>query len=208
VSAGRAVIFDFDGTLFRLGTDYPALRRALAERLPEIFAGTSGGGAAASLASYLASSTRPQREPILALLATHEAEGVDRGGFFPDARQLLQALHQRGVPFAIYTRNCRATIDAAFGGEDLPRPAALVGIDDDVPPKPDPRATRLLLDRLGVAANRCVMVGDTSHDMAVGRDLGIPRVLRRNPQLARVPADQADVVVDSFADLDLGWLLG
>jgi mannitol-1-/sugar-/sorbitol-6-phosphatase len=206
VTAPRAVIFDFDGTLFQLATDYPALREALSRELPALF-GPPQGVAAGAVTRFLTSLSAPERPRVLELLAQHEALGVQRGAFYPDARRLLAALEERGAPFAIYTRNCQATIRAAFADATLPKPAAVVALDDEVPPKPDLAATRLLLARLGYPAERCVMIGDTDHDMKVGADLEIPRVLRINPALSRVPVDAADRVVRSFAELDLSWLL-
>ena len=39
--------------------------------------------------------------------------------------------------------------------------------------KPDPRIFALTLDRLGVAADRALMVGDDAHDDTGGTDLGL-----------------------------------
>ncbi len=203
---GRAIIFDFDGTLFHLATDYEALWRALVAELPAAFGGAERSRAG-RVTDHLLKAPPAERARMLAILAEHEAAGVTRGAFYPDARVLLDRLRDRAVPFAIYTRNCQATIRAAFADLTLPAPAAIVALDDEVPPKPDPAATRLVLDRLGLPAESCRMVGDTIHDMKVGAALGILRVLRVNPALARVPIEEADLVVRSFAELDLDRLL-
>lgn len=201
----KAVIVDFDGTLFALRTDYLALRRALEDEVPDLFPpGTADRAGAVS--AFLESASQEQRAPVLSLMARYEADGRARGEFFPDAREFIAKLAERGARFAVYTRNCRVTVETAFADAGLPPPHALVAIDDDVPPKPHPRATELLLLRLGVPAAGCVMVGDSAHDMRVGAALGIPRVLRMNPQLP-VPPDDADLVVRSLADIDLDALL-
>lgn len=195
----KAVLCDFDGTLFALRTDYDGLRRAL-----EAEARSAGTGSTGRVGSFL-EDAMPQRPGVLALLARYEAEGAKRGAFLPDAPDFLARLNERGVRWAVYTRNCRLTVLGAFGAAGLPEPHALVAIDDDVPPKPHPDATALVLRRLGVSPRDCVVVGDSEHDMAVGAALGITRVLR-TPDATLVRAE-ADVVVRSLDEIDLDRLL-
>jgi HAD superfamily hydrolase (TIGR01450 family) len=77
--------------------------------------------------------------------------------------------------------------------------AAAAGVAPVVVGKPEPPLFRIALRRLGVAAHEAAMVGDSvTSDVAGARAVGMRTVLYA-PEGA--PADAADVVVRSFAEL-------
>jgi HAD superfamily hydrolase (TIGR01549 family) len=201
-------ILDFDGTLYRLAVDYPETARALYREFPAFFP-TGAWDKPGALVGFLATASARERREVVARVAALEAVGVERGGFWSDALPFLIALRERGVPHGILTRNCRSTVTLAFRKAGLWPPPATVGLDDDVPPKPDPAATRLLLERLGSDPTDVVVVGDTTHDVAVADALDCARVLRFNPALPRPPSDPRALHIRTFAELELDrWLRG
>ena len=48
----------------------------------------------------------------------------------------------------------------------------IVGADDVTRPKPDPEPARRALEQLGMAADSCLFVGDSHHDIHCGRSAG------------------------------------
>ena len=91
---------------------------------------------------------------------------------FEGVRDGLEALHGR-VPIALVTSKSRAGVHRGFELFDLARFFEAVVTPDDVSAyKPDPTPVVAAADRLGVAPQRCLMVGDSPHDIAAGRRAG------------------------------------
>lgn len=92
---------------------------------------------------------------------------------FPGAPEAVAALARRGISLAIVTSRHR---------ESTLRGMELCGLTDHFPqivtpedvthPKPHPEPVLHALDRLGVAPEEAVFVGDSPHDMAAGRAAG------------------------------------
>ncbi len=93
---------------------------------------------------------------------------------YAGAQAALQALKQRGARVAVVTSKTR---DGAWRG--LRHGAldayvdAVVGCDEVQAPKPAPQPAQLALERLGAGTLGAVMIGDSPHDIACGRDAGI-----------------------------------
>lgn len=92
---------------------------------------------------------------------------------FPGALEAVSALSRRGVPLAIVTSRLR---ESTLRGIEL---CGLVDLfpevvtpEDVTHAKPHPEPVLRALDRLGVAAEETLFVGDSPHDMAAGRAAG------------------------------------
>jgi 2-haloalkanoic acid dehalogenase type II len=92
---------------------------------------------------------------------------------WPEVREVLGALRRQGVAMGVVT-NC---------SEELGRKAvACTGITFDVVVtaeragyyKPDPRPYRMALDKLGVAAGRCLFVAGSAYDLVGAGKVGLP----------------------------------
>ena len=83
-------------------------------------------------------------------------------------------------------------IGASVGGDEI------AGIR-----KPDPRHLLAVIDRLGRRPEEAVMVGDSEHDVAAARGLGVPTVAVTFGYSA-VPAEAlgADAVIGEFSALE------
>jgi 2-polyprenyl-3-methyl-5-hydroxy-6-metoxy-1,4-benzoquinol methylase len=107
-------LFDFDGTLCRLGTDYDALRAAL-ERL-----GGNGGGGLLALMLSLGDDPRAARE-----IGDAEAEGLERGGAVEAGVRLYRSFAEE-TRVAIVSHNGREVIEAFVREAGLPEPEAIL----------------------------------------------------------------------------------
>jgi phosphoglycolate phosphatase len=96
---------------------------------------------------------------------------------FPGVVDGLQALREQGHTLAVATSKWYASADALLTAAGL-RDAfgVVVGADQVTHPKPHPEMARVILRRLGVPAQRAVMVGDTTHDLLMARAAGMPSV--------------------------------
>jgi pyrophosphatase PpaX len=93
---------------------------------------------------------------------------------YPGMVETVRALHADGHPLAVVTSKLEvgarralkfARIEECF--------AAVVGIDHTARHKPDPEPVHHALARLGVAPERAMFVGDSTHDMQAGRAAGV-----------------------------------
>jgi phosphoglycolate phosphatase len=85
------------------------------------------------------------------------------------AQVLLKALHQGGCRIAIATTDrserAKMAMEAlGFGGLCN----LIVGADNVSKPKPDPEAAEIIMERVGVARSRTVVVGDAITDVEMG----------------------------------------
>lgn len=102
------------------------------------------------------------------------SEYFDKVKAFPDSRELLQKMKQRGLRIAIASSASR---------EDLERLEKIAGFtdlveketsnDDAENSKPAPDIFQAALDRLGVEASDSVALGDTPWDIQAARKAGI-----------------------------------
>jgi len=206
----RAVVFDFDGTLFDASDAIcHALNAALAahgraplpreEILPrigrplvEIFQALSPGAPPAAVQSHVA-----------AYRAAFWPVSLSRTRMLPGLRACLDRLRGR-VGLAIATnrteRGARFILEG-FGFDGCFD--VIVALEHVRRVKPDPEAVRLACERLAVPPAQALMVGDTPDDVAAGRaagaaTLGVTTGAHDRTALA---AAGADAVAESLAEL-------
>lgn len=180
VALPPAVLFDLDGTLIdsvyqhvvawheallELGVDLPVWR--IHRRI-----GMSGGLFVAALARETG---MPVDEVAAGTLSKLHAEALERlhGSIrpLPGARQLLGALSEMGVRWAIATSGLRR--GARRGLELLGVPDAVLVTRDEVRhAKPDPDLFLAAAARLGTGPARCLVVGDSVWDLLAARRAG------------------------------------
>ncbi|HYW08060.1 MAG TPA: HAD-IA family hydrolase [Longimicrobium sp.] len=174
----RAVLYDFDGTL----ADSTELimqcwRHTMNKHLghcPPDEEWLSGFGR--TLVDQLARFARSEAEhqAMLESYRVHQNALFDTVlKPFPGAEATVAELARRGVRLAIVTSRLRR---ATLRGLDICGLAShfdvVVTPDDVAKPKPDPESVILALQRLGVAAEEALFVGDSPYDMAAGRAAG------------------------------------
>lgn len=178
-----AAIFDFDGTLAELTIDFQAMRRkvaALAEAFLDEPVAADDTSPVLEWVQELAQEVGRREGHDLSLefasrcrlaIVDMEVRAAGQGRLFPFARPLLASLRQAGVRTAIVTRNCGAAVR-------LVHPQVLEDVDclltrDDVQRvKPDPAHLLAALQRVDVAPERGLMVGDHPLDVVAGKAAG------------------------------------
>jgi HAD superfamily hydrolase (TIGR01509 family) len=210
-----AILFDLDGTLV---DTVPARIDAWAAVFAEV-------GIPA---------TRAELEPMIGIdgrrlareaagaagrqLSDEEAEAIDRrsGVLFdernrdprplPGAREVLRALDERDLTWAIATSSRREQVAASIGALDLPREPRIVDGSHVEHAKPAPDLLLLGARELGARPDECWYVGDSTWDMRAAVAAGMVSI----GVLAGAVVDEralmdagASVVLPTLADLEL-----
>jgi len=160
----NAVIFDLDGTLVDSRLDFGAMRREL------------GAPSGLGLLEYIeALSSRRARREAMDIVHRHEVAGARAATWMPGAEEVLHALHARGVPTAIVTRNSRYVAELTM--ERLGMPPIPLKAREDAAPKPDPEALLALAMQWNLAPRHCAYVGDFRYDIEAAERAGMLPVL-------------------------------
>jgi phosphoglycolate phosphatase len=135
--------------------------------------------------------------------AWFEPDPVTQAAPLADLEALFGGLRAAGRRLAIATTDDRRPTEATLHGLGLEGDVdALLCGDDDGPTKPDPAALTTLAARLGVAAGRTAMVGDTPADLRMARAAGARSIgVTSGVAVAAELAPWADLVLGSVASL-------
>jgi 2-phosphoglycolate phosphatase, prokaryotic len=178
----KAIIFDLDGTLVDSARDLQdAANALLAEQglrtisLDELKAMVGDGVVKLVERALAATGGDLSRLPVLAarFLEIYEADAARHTEAYPGVPETLEGLKRLGLSLAVVTNKpYAATIDiletlglrrffgAVVGGDTLPER------------KPHPAPILAALERLGVAPEAALMVGDNYHDVQAARAAG------------------------------------
>ncbi len=125
----------------------------------------------------------------------------------PGARPLIEELRRRGVPIAVASASLRQWVDATLRGLGLQDAFdTTVSASDVNNGKPAPDLFLAAAHRLGVAPQDCLAVEDTLAGVRSAKAAGMFAIQLRAASTALPPLDEADLVLESFADFDLSLL--
>lgn len=156
------VIFDLDGTLVDSGLDFDAMRAEM--ELPP-----------GPILETMEKLSPAERERCEAILHRHEMAGAERATVHAGAAEWMDALDERRIPRAIFTRNSRSIVAATLArcGMNFVH----VFSREDAPPKPDPTAIEILCRTWQLPAEQILVVGDYKYDLLAGRAAGTQTAL-------------------------------
>ncbi|HET9664119.1 MAG TPA: HAD-IA family hydrolase [Burkholderiales bacterium] len=151
----------------------------------------------------------PAEHPRLAERYRHHFLLRDSGTtLFPGAADTVRELHAAGFLLGIATGKSRRGLDRALAATGLVQFFHASRCADEGYCKPHPGMLTGLMNAVGVPAEKTLMIGDTSHDMAMAQSANVQRVgvgygaHIKDALLAYEPL----ACVDSIAELR-SWLL-
>ena len=203
----RAVFFDFDGTLIN---SMPAHVSAWGEILREIgidledkyFEMHEGEKAEDTIESLLRENgkqlTREERDVLIerkrALYRSRAPKGL-----IPEARELVDALHQREIHCDIVTGSIRANMTAVLTEEELALFRNIITPDDyrQGKPNPDPYLTALKIS--GLTPESCLVLENAPLGIRSAKDAGLYSIAITTT-LPPYVLNDADRVISSFPE--------
>jgi len=179
----RLLIFDWDGTLCdSLGRIVASVRAsALESGLPEpseeAARNVIGLGLREALALLFPALSDVDLE---ALRQRYAGQYVERdqepSPLYPRVLETLRGLREEGFLLAVATGKSRKGLDRVLEGLALGELFDATRCADETCSKPDPMMLRELMEYFGVSPDEALMVGDTTWDLGMARNAGMPRV--------------------------------
>lgn len=172
-----ALIFDFDGTL--LDTN-ELIIQTFQHVLDKYFPGEFGREEilpflGPTLHETFEAIDKAQSEEMIAdyrawNIAHHDQVAVE----FDRVSETLNALKELGMKMAVVSTKKNDMVMRGVNLLDVDGVFdTIIGLDDVSKPKPDPEPILLALERLGVAKDEALMIGDNLHDIVGGQNAGV-----------------------------------
>jgi phosphoglycolate phosphatase len=103
----------------------------------------------------------------------HFLAGDRQVALFSGVREGLTRLAEQGYLLAVATGKSRQGLDRALGESGLVGTFHASRCADEGFPKPHPDMLQVLMDPFGIAPERTLMIGDTTHDVEMARNAGV-----------------------------------
>lgn len=174
------VIFDWDGTLFdSVGQIVASLQYAaqqFEQPLTDDAAKSIIGLGLPEVMQILFPQVPNLQQDILQCYADHYVANSKGDAWFSGVAELLADLKQQGLKLAVATGKSRKGLDRVLAQTNSDEIFDITRAASETKSKPDPLMLQEILTELDVAADRAVMVGDTSYDLEMAQNLNMPRI--------------------------------
>ena len=178
----RLVVFDWDGTLAdstsMIASAIQEALRDMGEAVPEERAAkyVIGLGLSDALRSVAPQLAVHRHAELAAHYRKHYLAREEEIPLFDGAAELLEELEVAGHLLAVATGKTRMGLDRVLRRNGLQKRFHATRCADEGFPKPHPDMLLHLMDRLGVASEETLMIGDTTHDLELARNAGASAV--------------------------------
>jgi phosphoglycolate phosphatase len=173
------IVFDWDGTLIDSASAIVECIQLAARDLSlpvpdrETASHVIGLGLHDSLRHAVPALPREQYAEFAERYRQYFLEREDAMGLFPGVRELLDELRGRGHSLAVATGKSRKGLERALAASGLGAVFSATRCADETHPKPHPAMLLELMEQLLVEPQQALMIGDTSHDLAMAAAAGV-----------------------------------
>jgi len=207
-----ALVFDFDGTLIESAPEIRACLNKILEEygrpavtLPQVEKMIGNGVALLVERGFEATGGLPDDfdTALARFIDIYNNAPIDETPVYEGVPETLARLHDAGHLMAICTNKLYEPTVKILEGLDFMRYFTVVTGGDTFPVrKPDPGHLLGVLERLGVARDAAIMIGDSPNDIGCAIAAGV-RSIAVSYGYSRVsPAEMgADLLIDRFGDL-------
>ncbi len=209
----KALIFDFDGTIVDTETpefeswrlEYAVFGVELPLELWATLVGTTTPGAFEPY-SWLESKIGKalDREPLRARRRAVMMDLIAAERPRPGIEDWLAGGRERGLNLAVASASRRPWVEQHLTNVALIDRFDYLATGDQVErPKPAPDVYLLAARKLGIAPHEAIVIEDSRHGVAAAKAAGMFTIAVPNPMTAGLDFSEADLRIDSLAELDL-----
>ncbi|MCU4392339.1 HAD-IA family hydrolase [Acinetobacter courvalinii] len=174
------IIFDWDGTLFdSVGQIVASLQYAaqqFEQPLTDEAAKSIIGLGLPEVMQILFPQVPHLHQELLQCYADHYVANSKDDVWFNGVAELLMDLKQQGLKLAVATGKSRKGLDRVLAQTNSHALFDITRAASETKSKPDPLMLQEILAEMDVAAERAIMVGDTSYDLEMAQNLNMPRI--------------------------------
>lgn len=176
----KLVIFDWDGTLFDSVHQIVASLRFAAEKfnqpLTDEAAKSVIGLGLPEVAQVLFPNVPELHHDILKCYGDHYVEHSTQDVWFNGVAEMLDDLKKQGLKLAVATGKSRRGLDRVLKQTQSEQIFDITRAASETKSKPDPLMLSEILIHTGVSAEQAIMVGDTSYDLEMAKNIQMPRI--------------------------------
>lgn len=174
------IIFDWDGTLFDSVGQIVASLLFAAEQFeqpltPDAAKSIIGLGLP-EVAQVLFPTVPELHTEILKCYGDHYVEHSKGDQWFAGVSEMLHDLKSQDIHLAVATGKSRKGLDRVLGQTNSRDLFTVTRAASETKSKPDPLMLAEILQHTGIQADRAIMVGDTSYDLEMAKNIAMPRV--------------------------------
>jgi len=175
----QLLVFDWDGTLVdstgAIAVSLQAACRDMGCRVPDDAAAryVIGLGLQEALTHVAPDLEVARYSTLVERYRYHYLTQEGTARLFPGVAAALVALRDAGHSLAVATGKSRRGLDRVMEETGLRACFQATRCADEGPSKPDPAMLHWLMTELGVDPSQTIMIGDTTHDMAMAHAAGV-----------------------------------
>jgi HAD superfamily hydrolase (TIGR01509 family) len=180
----KGILFDFDGTIFELKTDYSRMRKRLKKYFESFGIKKEFNPIIEKINESLEeihdkTKVDAIRKAAYEIIEDEELKAEQKAILREGASGILNYTSKK-YRCCIVSRNGRKIIIRLLNKYKLPAPAVIVAREDTEKLKPAKEHLEKALSMLNMEPHQCILVGDSIHDVKAGKRLNITTVLVDN----------------------------
>ncbi|MDE1891368.1 MAG: HAD-IA family hydrolase [Betaproteobacteria bacterium] len=171
----KLIVFDWDGTLldstYLIASSIQQTCKDLSLPIPtdEQAKFVIGMGLMESINHIVPDLSKHQLPNFIEIFRSHYLPNESKLTLFSGVRELLDQLNLNNKTLAVATGKPRQGLDRSIKHNQLEGVFAISRCADESRAKPHPEMLEYLMDRVGVYPHETLMIGDTTHDLAMAR---------------------------------------
>ena len=179
-AALKLIIFDWDGTLFDSVGQIVASLQFAAEQFKQPLSSEDAKSIIGLGLPEVAETLFPQvpelHADILQCYSEHYVAHSKGDAWFAGISDMLHHLKAQGVQLAVATGKSRKGLDRVLAQTQSQDLFVATRAASETKSKPDPLMLTEILQHTGVQASEAIMVGDTSYDLSMAQQIGMPSI--------------------------------
>ncbi len=211
----KAIIFDMDGVIINSEPLHVKLERELLEELGGTITDKEHSNFIGTTDYHMWNTLKKQFhielsvDEIMKIKSERFSENIHRVELVPGFWDFFIKVYNAGYPIALASSNNRTTVNLIVEKFNLDKYLRVIMTGEDVSEgKPNPEIFLKTAEKLGVSPpSDCIVIEDAKNGVLAAKAAGMRCIGFNNPVFGKQDLSDADMVISSFSELDLGGKL-